>query len=217
MADDFMKKIRHGDISFPIFLVMFAILLVIMIIISLFSSITVVRTTADIESIAQGDTVLFAMLESGICAPVSNIPLKYVLGVGLTGDPVHTYNVDVYSDGKKDTVKIDKCVRDFLKSINASKYNFHVQYNGVEYYRVPSVGYDKDKPKKTEKIYVSVPDSASHVAEVVLDTNLPERGNEACPEKEETHFCTPRTYCLLGKGTCDDKYMCAGASCCCAK
>lgn len=230
ILDDFMKlffkKKRHGDLSFPVILILFAVLLVVMIVISLYSSLNVIKTTADIEGIAQGDTMLFAMLESGICAPATNTPLKYVLGMGLSGagisandidvDYVVPESVEVNYGGLSDTVNVEGCVKKFMKSVNASAYKFNIDYDGHTYYEIPSDDYSADKPKKTEKIYISVPDGGSRVATVVLSTNFIARGDKACPEKDGAHSCAPRVYCLLEKGTCDEAYVCS-ASCCCAK
>lgn len=215
-----MEKRRHGALALPIQLVMYVGLIILTVVIMLSFSTTVVRTNANINKISHGDTVLFTMLESNLlspsCAPASGIPLKYVLSTGLSA--VFPPNpVEINYNGVTEKIDVGKCVKAFLKSVNLEKYDFYATYGGTDYYGVLSVGYDIYKPKRTEKIYLSVPSSAATpgIAEAVLNANLDGDVDAICPEDEGTHFCTPAIYCLMGKNICDSNYACGGATCCC--
>lgn len=211
-----LKKKRVG-IALPPVLVIVFILLILAFVVKATSAKTVVKTIADIEKIAQGDTALFTMLEGGLCAPLSNVSLKYAIGIGLTGIPHPPDKVSVTYAGISELVNISKCVKSFMKSVNADNYDFYVAYRGTNYYHIPSSGYKSGDPKRTESVYISVPDSDSNVAQVVLNTNLPPLQGTPCPEKDGTYTCLPQAYCTLRGKTCNTKdYLCAGASCCCA-
>ena len=204
---------RRG-LSTIIALVVYTVLLGIGVIISLSSVTNVVQTTVYIEKIAQGDTVLFTMLESGLCAPVSGMPLKYVLSIGLaSGAPD---DVTINYNGINEDVDVKKCVSRFMDSLKMDNYKFSASY-GLDAYVVES-DLNTDIAKRTERIYISVPSIDQGVAEVVIHTNFIGSYAEAvCPVEEETHVCTPPIYCALISSSCDEGYLCGGGSCCCIK
>lgn len=201
-----MKGISSAVATLVIFL-----LAAILAVVALISMRDVIQTTAAIETIARGDTVLFAMLETGICTELG-APLKYVLGIGLaSGGPA---SVTVNYGGRTGDVAVVGCITKFMKSINAEKYNFSVRYGNAKY--VVLSGYDINEQERTEKIFIAVPNDKSGVAQVALSVNFPKQGNEVCPESGGGYFCTPATYCLLLGRSCDiEKYGCGAATCCC--
>ncbi|MCK5233346.1 MAG: hypothetical protein KAJ91_00870 [Candidatus Aenigmarchaeota archaeon] len=202
---------RHG-ISTIVALVVYTVLLGIGIIVSLSSVTNVVQTTVYIEKIAQGDTVLFTMLESNLCAPAAGAPFKYVLGVGLaTGVPDE---VAMNYNGIDENIDVENCVTRFMKSVQIDNYKFSASY-GADEYLVES-DFEPDIAKRTEKVYISVPSKERGVAEVILHTNFPEdAASDVCPTEEETHMCLPHTYCGLIGSSSDKKYLCGGGSSCC--
>lgn len=211
---------RHGGISVAIVLLVFFIILAIGAVLAIVSIKVVVQTTADVERISQGDTVLFAMLETGYCAAASGAPLKYVLGAGLASGAPNPVSVNYAGATENVNIKdTNGCVSRFMQSVKVGNYNFSAAY-GAKQYNVVS-GYKAEDRKRIERVYVAVPDGTmGGVAEVVLSTNLPERGEKPCPEKDGSYFCTPETYCTLAGSSCskdsDGKnYLCGGATCCC--
>ncbi len=206
---------KRRGISTIVALVVYAVLLGIGIIVSLSSVTNVVQTTVYIEKIAQGDTVLFTMLESSLCAPDSGTPLKYVLGIGLaTGADPSVEIVDY--NGIDESVDVEQCVTRFMDALDIDNYKFSASY-GVNTYIVDT-NFDIEIAKRTERMYISVPSSGQGVAEVVLHTNFLGSDAEAvCPMEDETHICTPPMYCGLIGSSCDEGYLCGGGSCCCIK
>ena len=202
---------RRG-ISTIVALVVYAVLLAIGIIVSLSSVTNVVQTTVYIEKIAQGDTVLFTMLESGLCAPNSGAPLKYVIGVGLAKNAQAP--VEMKYNGIDEDVDVTNCVTRFMNSLQIDNYKFSASYGSDEY--IVDTNFDTEVAKRTERIYISVPSSEQGVAEIIIHTNF--QGTEAdavCPVEDETHICTPPIYCGLIGSSCDEGYLCGGGSCCC--
>ncbi len=203
---------RRRGISTIVALVVYTVLLGIGVIISLSSVTNVVQTTVYIEKIAQGDTVLFTMLESSLCAPTTDAPFKYVLSVGLANNAEKT--VAMNYNGIDETIDVANCVTRFMKSIKIDKYKFSASHDLDEY--VVESDFDTDITKRTERIYISVPSSEHGVAEIIIHTNFPESdADTVCPVEDETHICTPSMYCgLLGR-SCDNGYLCGGGNCCC--
>ena len=204
---------RRG-ISTIVALVVYTVLLGIGIIVSLSSVTNVVQTTVYIEKIAQGDTVLFTMLESGLCATSTKVPFKYVLSVGLArGAPA---SVGMNYEGTDETIVVKDCVTKFMKALKIDNYKFSASYGSDDY--IVDTNFDTEIAKRTERIYISVPSTTQGVAEVVLHTNFPDSEAESvCPVEEETHICTPPIYCGLIGNSCDEGYLCGGGSCCCIK
>ena len=204
---------RRG-ISTIIALVVYTVLLGIGVIISLSSVTNVVQTTVYIEKIAQGDTVLFTMLESNLCAPATDAPLKYALSVGLANNAEDV--VSMNSEGIDEDIDIKDCVTRFMKSIQIDNYKFSASYGSDEY--LVESNFDSDIAKRTERVYISVPNIKHGVAEVIIHTNFPEdAASEVCPVEEETHMCLPYMYCGLIGSSCDNGYLCGGGNCCCPK
>lgn len=212
-----VSKKRCGGLSLPIVLIIYTLLFVIGIMIFFSSARTVIFTRADVENIAQGDTILYSMLESSHCAPKSGAPFKYILGVALAGDdPASEYVSVTYAGASDNNIHITHdCVFNFLKSVNIPDYNFYVNYQGFKFQANKEGTFDAEERKKTETVYISVPEDPPAVAEVVLQRNLPKRAEKACPEKDGTFFCTPETYCALRGSDCNRDYVCGGATCCC--
>jgi len=206
-------KHHIGSLSIPVVLVLFAVMSMLAVVISTLSIKTVIKTSSDVSHISQGDTILFSMLESEECSE-SNLSVKYIIGVGLANSGKNPVEVDY--NGVNENVDVKECVKKFMKSINEEEYEFEVTYNGRKYY-VVSERYDESRPKKTDEIYISVPDSASGIAKVVLNLLFPPSGDEICPEKDGTYFCVPKPYCILRGASCNPEYTCGAAACCCPK
>ena len=202
---------RRG-ISTIVALVVYTVLLGIGVIVSLSSVTNVVQTTVYIEKIAQGDTILFTMLESNLCAPATDAPLKYILSIGLANKAEKT--VAMNYNGIDENIDVANCVTRFMKSIKVDKYSFSASYDSDEY--LVESNFDADIAKRTERLYISVPSSERGVAEVIIHTNFPETdADKICPVEEETHICIPTMYCGLIKSSCDTGYLCGGGNCCC--
>ncbi|RLG15316.1 MAG: hypothetical protein DRN71_01620 [Candidatus Nanohalarchaeota archaeon] len=159
------------------------------------------------------DTHLYVLLNNNYCTPLTNVPLKVVLGTILADNPLQDpfSNTVVEYNNQVDTFQIGECISDFAKKLQIDEFLFSVSYNDVEYL---TTGIETED-MTIEREDIAVPPAGMATVTLMIKKE-PEikPGKVPCPQDDELQ-CVPQKSCALFGGICKNQYICSPAHCCC--